>query len=102
MVMRNCAVAAAITMNIGNFGEERELACFKTVVRTEGQRNEPGQESDVPHPGERDAPLTPRHANAAQARHQIIAFADEQRRKRAEDDAVDVDRPEPAEGQPQW
>ena len=74
---------------------------FKTVVRTEGQRYQAGQESDAPQPGERDAPLTPRHANAAQARHQIIAFADEQRRKRAKNNAVDVDRTEPAKSQPQ-
>src|SRR6266700_5347334 len=85
----------------GNFSEERELARFKTVVRPERQRYEAGQESDAPHPGEWDSPLTPGHSNAAQARDQIIAFANEQRRKRAENDAIDVDRTEPAKGQPQ-
>ena len=85
----------------GNFSEERELAGFKTVVRPERQRYQAGQESDAPNPSERDAPLAPRHSNAAQARHQIIAFADEQRRKRAEYDAIDVHRTEAAKGQPQ-
>ena len=84
-----------------DLGEQRKLARFEAVVVAERQRDERGRGDDVPHPGQRHAPLRPWHPHAAEARHQVIAFADEEGGKGAEDDAVDVDRPQPAEGQPE-
>src|SRR6202030_605781 len=83
---RRCAMVAR------NFGKQRELASFEPVIVAERQRDEPGQEGEAPHPRQRDAPFSVDHPDPAQARHQIIAFADEQGRKGTEDDAVDVDR----------
>ena len=81
-----------------DLGEERKLARLEAVVLAEHQRDERRRGGDVPDPGERNVPLRPGHPHAAQPRHQIVAFADEEGGKRAEDHAVDVHRPQPAEG----
>ena len=80
-----------------NLRKQRKLARLQAVVLAEHQRDEGRRGDEVPDPGERDVPLRPRHLHAAQARHQVVALADEQRGERAEDHAVDVYRAQPAE-----
>ena len=65
-----------------NFGEERQLARFEPVILAEPQPDETGHQADVPHPGQPARPTRPDTPNAAQPRHQIVAFADEQRSRR--------------------
>ena len=84
-----------------DLGKQRELARFEAVVFAERQRDERSRHDDIPQPGQRYAQLRPWHPHTAKARHQVIAFADEERGKGAKDDAVDVNRPQPAEGQSQ-
>ena len=81
-----------------DLGEQRKLARLEAVVLAEHQRDESRGGGDVPDPGERNVPLRPGDPHAAQPGHQIVAFADEEGGKRPEDHAVDVHRPQPAEG----
>ena len=82
-----------------DLGEERELARLKAVVLAEQERDQRRGRGQVPDPGQQHVPLRPGHAHAAKARDQVVAFADEEGGEGAEDDAVDVNRPQPAEGQ---
>ena len=92
-------MAAAVTMKIGISEKQRQLAGFETVIVAERQRDEAGHQDDVPDPGQRDAQVAPIHPHAAQARHQIVALADEQIGEGAHDDAIDVDGTESTECQ---
>ena len=101
MVIRNWPVRRRADDENRNFGEERQLARFEAVIVAERQRDEAGHQAEVPHPGQRTPKSAEYDPNAAQARHQIIALADEQIGEGAHDDAVDMDGTEPAECQPQ-
>src|SRR5205807_8668477 len=73
----------------GNLGEQRELARLQAVILGERQRDEPRRQADVIQPRQRYAPLWPSHPHPAEARDQIVAFADEEGGKGTEDDAID-------------
>ena len=93
MVIRNCAVIDRHDDEEWDFGKQRKLTRFQAVIVAERQRDERGGRNEIPHPGQGHAPLRPGHSHAAEARHQVVAFADEEGGKGAKDDAVDVDRP---------
>src|SRR5205823_11247613 len=60
------------------------------------------RQGGVPVPGPQGpmAPVRVPQPHPAEARHDVVAEADEERRERAPDHAVDVDRTDTAEGEP--
>ena len=99
MVTRNCTVITAIAMHSGILANSGNSPASRPLFSPNGSEMSAAAVTRFHDPGERHAPLRPWHPHAAQPRHQVITFADEERGEGAEDDAVDMDRPQPAEGQ---
>src|SRR3546814_10126551 len=78
---------------------EGELAGLEALVPAQCQRQQADSDVDVPDPAHHRADLRPYHTHAAEARHQVVAEAEEEGGEGTEDDAVHVDRPQPPEGE---
>src|SRR5206468_2874818 len=80
--------------------DQGELPRFPAAVPAGGEEDDGHGQVRVPHPQEPVAPAPVPEPHSAEARHDVVAEADEQRRERAPDHAVDVDGTDPAEGEP--
>ena len=80
--------------------DQGELPGLPAPVEAGGEEDDGHGQVQVPDPEQPMAPALVPQSHAAEARHDVVAEANEERGERAPDHAVDVDRAEPAEGEP--
>src|SRR5436309_1808295 len=80
--------------------DQRQLARLPATVPAEPEHDDHDREVQVPHPEEAETPALLPEPDAREARDDVEAKADEERREGAPDHPVDVHGPEPSEGEP--